>query len=283
MSSILAVMVVYKHAIADLATIRSLVAAAPAGLAGRRFKLVIYDNSPERQPPALGWPFPTEYVHNPANPGVARAYNHAAAIARDEGFDFLLLLDHDSAFTAEYLRRLVETLDAHAGADDIVAFVPRMFHGERLFSPSRVLWGGIHRPIDQSHVGVYRGDIMAIGSCTVVRRSFMEGLGGFNEVFWLDCLDRWLFHMIHARGRQVYVLDAAVRHELSIFDFDRLMNEQRYRNQLTYETLFMRSYRSRLENLVFRVRLLKRALVLLFAARNARYCMITLKHLLAPR
>lgn len=283
MSSILAVMVVYKHALTDLATIRSLVAAIPAALAVRRFKLVIYDNGPEAQPHREAWPFPSEYVHDATNPGVARAYNHAARIARDEGYEFLLLLDHDSAFGEEYLGRLADALDAHQGAEDIVAFAPRMYHGDRLFSPSRVLWGGIHRPIPEAHVGVYHGDIMAIGSCTVVRRSFIDALGGFNELFWLDCLDRWLFHMIRASGKQVYVLDVAVHHELSIFDFDRLMNEQRYRNQLKYETLFMRTYRTPAENLVFRLRLLKRALKLLVSASNPRYFGITLKHLLTLR
>jgi hypothetical protein len=108
----------------------------------------------------------------------------------------------------------------------------------------------------------------------------LQAIGGFNEVFWLDCLDRWLFLTIDNMGGKVYVSDSIIEHEVSVMNFDKHMNEKRYHNILKYETLFMKSYKSRMENYVFFSRLIKRAACLFFTASDKKYSLMVLRHLI---
>jgi len=215
------------------------------------FKLIIYDNSFTKQSISINLPFEYEYVHNPANVGVAKAYNYALNIAKNNNYDWLLLFDQDSSFPKNYISTLFNTCQNINPNEKIVACVPKVFHNNIFFSPSRVLWGGIHRPIDKNHKGICNFEIMAIGSGALIRKSFILSIQGFNETYWLDCLDRWLFNTIYSEGKKVYVINLIIKHNLSIFNFDKHVTEHRYLNQLKYETLFMQSYKTKSENYFF--------------------------------
>ena len=245
------------------------------------FKLIIYDNSPEPHSRSLAIPFEHEYVHNPANEGVSAAYNYALQVAKREDYDWLLLLDQDTDLPEDYISALGEIVSSSARDENVAAIVPRVFHKGKFFSPSRVLFGGIHRPIDARHKGICDFQATTIGSGVLLRRSFIEKAGGFSLVYWLDCLDHWIFNAIHSLGEKVYVADLSIEHELSVLDYDNLVTEQRYSNILKYETMFMRSYKSRLENYFYLIRLLKRTLALLFTVRNKKYSAMTFAYLLS--
>lgn len=281
MINLLAVIVIYNKEIEKSKTINSLLSAVNLNRHGifKQFKLIIYDNSTYKQKISIEFPFKYQYTHNKKNEGVAKAYNFACEVAMKENYEWIMLLDQDSTLHENYFTMISDALEKNHNNIDIVAFVPKIFHGKTMFSPAKVLWGGVHRHIDVSHVGVYPKEIMSIGSCTVVRSSFIFEIGDFNEEFWLDCLDRWLFKTIYSRGKKVFVIDAFVTHELSVLDFNNLMNEKRYINQLKYETIFMKSYKSTFENIFFLVRLLRRAFVLLIVAKNKKYFKITLNQL----
>lgn len=279
---LLAVVVVYNCEIEKSKTINSLLLAAKKKYNSifDIFKLIIYDNSEREQVLSISLPFKSSYVHSKTNGGVAKAYNYAYKIAKEENYDWLMLLDQDSLLNEDYFIKIRDVLEEINHRTNIVACVPKMLHGNKFFSPAKVLWGEIHRHIDISYVGVSEKEIMAIGSCAVVRTSFIDEINGFNELFWLDYLDQWLFHTIYSRSKLVYIVDTYVKHELSIFNFNELMNEQRYKNQLKYETIFMKNYTTKLENMFFLLRLFRRSFILSLVARNKNYFKITIKHLI---
>jgi len=165
--------------------------------------------------------------------------------------------------------------------ENVAAIVPKVFHKGVFFSPSRVLFGGIHRPIDVNHKGICDFQVTTIGSGVLLRSSFIEKAGGFSSVYWLDCLDSWIFNAIHSSGGKVYVAELPIEHELSVLDYDNLVTEQRYANILKYETMFMRSYKSRLENYFYLIRLLKRSLTLLLTVKKKKYALLTFEHLIS--
>jgi len=280
--AILSILVMYKCAVEESKTIASLLQAyEQSPQAFGSFKLVIYDNSPESQSASLAIPFEHEYVHNPANEGVSAAYNYALQVAKEEDYEWLLLLDQDTCLTEGYIWAIGNIASGIDPDENVAAIVPKVFHKGVFFSPSKVLFGGIHRPIDVNHKGICDFQVTTIGSGVLLRSSFIEKVGGFSSVYWLDCLDSWIFNAIHSSGGKVYVTELSIEHELSVLDYNNFVTEQRYANILKYETMFMRSYKSRMENYFYLIRLLKRALTLLCTVKNKRYSAMTFSHLLS--
>ena len=154
-----------------------------------------------------------------------------------------------------------------------------MRYKKTFFSPAKDLFGGIIRPIDMRHKGICAFKVFATGSGSAIKVSFLQSIGGFNELYWLDCLDRWLFSTINNMGGKVYVSDSIVDHELSILNYDKFMDEQRYYNILKYEAIFMKSFHSKADNYLYYLRLLKRTVNLFITVKNKRYSLMTLRHL----
>jgi len=279
--AICAILIVYNRKAEETGTMISLLrnhAKNPAAF--RDFSLVIYDNSPEaRKPDPASIPFESEYVHSAENKGLAAAYNYALRKAADTGRGWLLLLDQDSDLPEDFIADLSRELPLAEKDPAVSAVVPKMRYKDEYFSPSKDLFGGTARPIDMKQHGVCDFKVYAIGSACAIRTAFLQSIGGFNEFYWLDFLDRWLFAVIGARGSKVYVTDSVVDHELSILNYDKFMTEKRYANILKYETVFMREFKSRMEQYVYYLRLVKRVIYLFFTAENKNYSLMTLRHL----
>lgn len=278
--AICAILIVYNRRVEETKTVSSLLrnfAKSPAAFGD--FKLVIYDNSPETRKAALDLPFQSEYVHSAENKGLAAAYNYALRKAAETGRGWLLLLDQDSDLPVDFIAGLARDLPLIEKDPAVSAVVPKMRYKDEYFSPSRDLFGGTVRPIDMNHKGICDFKAFAIGSGCAVRVSFLQGVGGFDEFYWLDFLDRWLFAVINERGGKVYVTDSVVDHELSVLDYDKFMTEKRYANILRYETVFMREHKPPIERFVYYLRLVKRIVYLFFTAGNKNYARMTLGHL----
>jgi len=244
------------------------------------FKLIIYDNSLLCQRTFLDIPFEYQYVHNPKNVGLAKAYNYALCVATESTYKWILLFDQDTKFGQNFLLELTSSAHDMEKDNSIVAWLPKAFYNNTLFSPSKMLWGGVNRPIDIQHIGICDFPVTTVGSGVLLRTSFLQVIGGFNEIYWLDCLDRWLFHLIYSLGKRVYITEAIIEHDLSVLDYNKFMTEPRYQNILKYEALFMKSYNSRYENYFLLIRLLKRTLILLVKAKNKQYAKITFYHII---
>lgn len=282
MTTISAILVIYNCNIEESNTLGSLLKNyAKHPRVFRDFRLIIYDNSLIEHKVSVTIPFTYEYIHDPSNRGLAVAYNYALKKSVQGADDWLLLLDQDSSLPADFINNLSCDLSNVGGNNAIIAVVPKMRYKNEIFSPTRVHFGGIVRAIDRRHRGICTfKNVFAIGSGCVIKGSFLQKIGGCNEVFPMDCLDRWLFYTINKMGGKVYVTDSVIDHEVSVMNYDKFMNEQRYLNILKYETLFMKTYASRIENYIFYLRLVKRAVYIFFTASDKKYSLMTLRHLI---
>lgn len=280
--NLLAVLVIYNCKIEEAKTLKSLLRNyAKNPRAFRNVRLIIYDNSLLEQSIHLTIPFEHQYIHDRNNEGLAVAYNYALNEAIKTSYAWLLLLDQDSSLPEDFIDNLSCDISIIDEDTTVTAVVPKMRYKKVIFSPTKVFFGGIVRAIDMRHRGICTfKNVFAIGSGCVIKVSFLQKIGGFNEVFWMDCLDRWLFLTINNMGGKVYVTDSIVEHEVSVMNYDKLMNEKRYYNILIYETLFMKSFTSRIENYIFYLRLIKRAVYLFFTVSDKKYSLMTLRHLM---
>jgi hypothetical protein len=221
--AIVAVLVVYQRQLDVIEGWPALLAAllGPARQSLCLRQIVIYDNSPEpRAKPIADIPGCT-YVHDRDNGGTAAAYTRAAAIARDSGVDWLLLLDQDTRLSADYFAALALALAGLPGAVP-GALVPWVVHGVTPISPARVTWFGSIAPLqrDSRPPGPPRLTAIASGSLLHVP-SFLELLP-LPTGLWLDYVDHWIFRCLQTRSRVVRVVDQVLQHDLSITNLGQI-------------------------------------------------------------
>jgi GT2 family glycosyltransferase len=268
------VVVLYKQNIVESKTFQTIKKTLLARDNGSHdIELIFYDNSPDKQelPSFEKGGIHTSYVHDPRNLGIATAYNHAWSIARENGSEWLLLLDHDTELTGIYIDEIFKLPDF---SKDVVAVVPKIISEQILISP---VYSQSLRPLVGEHPkeGLQQRSVMAINSGALISVAFLNELGGFNEDFPLDYLDHWLFYEIYANGNQVWVLDAMLEHELSVMDYSRV-SLQRYQSILKSEILFYKNYKTDLFP-AYRAQLAKRFLKQLLTVKNKNIAIYTLK------
>jgi GT2 family glycosyltransferase len=239
-------------------------------------RILLFDNSPEKQCCSLAPPW--DYYWSDSNLGLAGAYNFALSEARRVKCDWLLLLDQDSTLLPEFLSNLHAGLNAIQNDESVVACVPEVWMGNTPISPwIRKLFGNV--PFRRKGKFVPRG-IGAVNSGTCVRTSFVDGLGGFDQRFWLDFLDHWLFARIERSGNSISIADQRIEHDLSVRDYNNGVSLERYRNILKAENLFTGEYLERFGRLAFIGRLPFRALWQFACVRDKRIAFATISLLL---
>jgi len=259
---ILAVTALYKQAPSEshtLSTFFKILTENP-NLAGD-FSLLVYDNSPERHEIAAD--FALDYVHDPANGGLATAYNYALARAEQTGCEWLLLLDQDTTLTSGFFSELVACASGLQSQDQVAAIVPKLMVRGIMQSPAehfidylRHQFTGPLATFDQDFSGVPARRISAYNSGSTLRVSAVRSIGGFPADFWLDYLDHAVFHELATSGWKVYVLRAVLMHELAESD----LNSRplwRFRSALKAQSLFVKRAGNCSDRLLYRLWLLR--------------------------
>lgn len=258
---VLAVVVLYRIEPARSKTLNGLAQAfvLDASL-GEQIDVLVWDNAPtaldERSLPRA-----YTYRHATKNEGVSGAYNAAAAVARERGYSWLLLLDHDTSVTDGFLRGVL-TQVADADHDErVAAVVPYLYAGSFCLSPR--LWRfGRHVPLPRPAAAYTEyGEMFAANSGTLMRVNALEAIGGYSSRFWLDYSDIDVFHRLHARGFGVRIAgDLTLEHEVALLDYDARMTPARYATYLAAESDFLDLYRGPAERLVHLLRLAARVI-----------------------
>jgi len=278
--NVVVVVVLYNCLLSKSHTVQSLLA-MPFNRTSKGFNVnvIIYDNGLDCPQELLSSHDHIQYFASSVNEGLPAAYNYALKEAWEANAEWLLLLDQDTKLPADYFENLYEAVALHATDSKVVAAVPKMHYQDVFFSPSKVLYAGVMRPIERRFLGVYPKELFAIGSCSLLRVDFLREIGGFSQDYWLDSLDRWLYKKVHILKRRVLVTDIVVEHELSVMNFDKFISEARYENILKYESKFMINHCSFFENIIFRLRLFLRSIKLYLGSDNKNFALITAKHI----
>lgn len=267
------IVVIYKQKIEECKTFQTL--KKTLFLSNRNSEnvnIIIYDNSPEKQEfsPDHYKGIRLSYFHDSRNKGVTTAYNYAYSLAVENESEWLLLLDHDTELTSEYVEQImsIELKDLN-----IAAVVPKINSANQMISP---VYSNSLRPLQgkKPNVGIQKDPVMAINSGSLVRVLFLNEIRGFNEEFPLDYLDHWLFHEIYMRGYQVWLLNVSLEHELSVMDYSRV-SLKRYQSILESENKYYRYYQPDLYQ-HYRAQLAKRFIKQLLIVKNKKIALYTL-------
>lgn len=166
-----------------------------------------------------------ERIENPEN-GLARAYNIGIAAARAKGFNWVMLLDDDSALTPGMARTMLDAYNSARRADDIGMIVPTAYDtGAKSLLPHYRLWHGVfvYRSGFQGHATL-DDVISAYGSGSLIPLKTIERAGLFDEGYFIDYIDNEFCLRLRARGLRILaVRDAVLNHSIGNIETHRLM------------------------------------------------------------
>lgn len=230
-------------------------------------KLLVYDNSPESQSIVHpGDDRALQYIHDPSNPGVGKAYNVAGAMAREGGHRWLLLLDQDSAFPPHLFDAYAAAIEAFPHA---LVFGPMLFDHRGLLSPFRK-GKTSGRRLDQITPGLYSlNELAIINSGMLINVVAFQQANGYDERLPLDFSDIHFLGRLSRISADLVVVDFAVQHKHS----DKLQTG--YQEALQRFGYYLRAARvmGSLEHAGFsyRLRTLARAFKLTMRYRSLRF------------
>jgi GT2 family glycosyltransferase len=223
------------------------------------FSLVLYDNSPQPHTYAVAATFPIHFVHDPANGGLASAYNFALARAESEQCEWLLLLDQDTSPTREFIVELLEAASTLHSQPDVAAIIPKLMVNGVIHSPAIPFIAQLRRqfrpprqPIGRDVVGILQQPMCPYNSGSTLRVSAMRSVGGFPHEFWLDYLDHAVFHTLLLRGYRAYMMLATLVHDASYDNLDRVPF-WRLHNVLMAQSLHVKKSGNFADRLLYRV------------------------------
>lgn len=212
-ADVVAVAVTYRP---DEAAIADVLARAAAQVG----TLVVLDNdSPEVD--GAHWsarvPLPAgvELERSPANVGLGAAYNRAAAIARERGARYVLLLDQDSQLDEGCVDALLRHADARAARGPLGAVGPTFVDAR---SGERAPFVRFGFPLNHKVHAPPGGDVDAdflISSGSLIPLSALETAGAFDAGLFIDSVDmEWCFRAKAAGLQLVGVADARMLHTI---------------------------------------------------------------------
>ena len=242
--SILAILVLYRLAPdqspAFMTLVRAIHELSPGPVA-----CIVYDNSPEAHAvPQTS--FACEYRHDPANPGLAAAYQYALEQAHRVGIPWLLLLDQDTVLTTEYMAELVHAAGASEHSGSIAAIVPKLIQDDIVLSPH---WphGAAESGSLANRSGLLEPDLCVYNSGALLRVEAVRASGGFPQDFPLDYLDHAMFARLRVHGGRVFLLPVSLAHHLDSKAAnlgDELQTSTRLQGMLSAESRYYQQYGS---------------------------------------
>lgn len=200
-----AVLVVYKQKAAESSSWKSL----RATNAGCEMQWLVIDNSPT----AGGSPAKeVSYEHHPSNPGVSAAYLRGAEMARQNGCSWMLLLDQDSHFPADWFEQYAASLTEFPNATLLVPSVPA---GQKWMSPARYRWhrGWLNEPMP---IGLFQLRKYApINAGMLIQLKAYLKCGGHNPEVAVDFSDFAFLDRYQKQNQEAVLVNFELAHSLS--------------------------------------------------------------------
>lgn len=218
LSDILPVMVLYKCRCTEAAAYRTLIRT------GGFREFVVYDNSPySYRENGSDLPSGAVYVRDGNNGGLSKAYNHAAAYAREKGYSRLLLLDQDTVFDKD-------AAGIYAVADRSVSlWAPCMTTVKGSpFSPVYIR-GLRYKPVVLSPGRYSLKDYYVVNSGMCVSMEAFFQAGGYNGAVLLDFADFQFLSRLRKQSPDFELLPVRALQDFSNDETDSRVLLARYR------------------------------------------------------
>lgn len=235
--------------------------------------LIIYNNSHEIIIPQSKNHI---VINAETNEMLSGAYNFALNHANKNNYDWLLLLDQDTELTDDYFEKLYRFLSDNQDKN-IVAAVPFLRNKSKIISPNKLYFNFLRK--NTVKYGINSGHIVALNSLSLLRTDFMNAIGGFSSEFPLDMLDYWYYLQFYKHKKKIYVLDTALKHNLSIYNYDENITEERYAQLLNAERKYINEF-GKTELIIYKFHLVFRFLKQIITIKNKRFAYRTIKSIL---
>ena len=212
MHKILVIIVIYNKSIHDLNLIQNINENNDKDL-----DIFIYDNSPNPQNIPTIDGINIYYEHDKKNSGVSRAYNQGAVKAQELGKDIILLLDQDTNFRFQYLKKYLLLYNQY-GNEYIYAPIISDQSNTKIYSPSYMQnFVGKALPINEfEYMEKYNlTDKSAINSGLMLPLTAFKKIGGFNEKIKLDFSDIYFIEKYKTINIDIILLDIYIEHSIS--------------------------------------------------------------------
>jgi len=273
-SRILVVLVLYKRAPDEsesFTSLRNILQKRPELAVNTT--LLVYDNSPEAHTlPQM--PMATRYVSNPANPGLAEAYNSGLRLANEEGIEWLLLLDHDTLLTEAYVEELSDLISSLTEMEPAACIiVPKLVYsrrGRRAVHSPHFMPRLTHHGVELDFRGIAADELSGFNSATTLRVRDLEALGGFPIHYSMEFLDHVVFHALQKAGGKIWVMNSLLQHDLSATNLEKNVSLLRYKKILYAERDFHMQMGA-IDRTWYRLRRLKQGLGHLAKTKDKRY------------
>lgn len=254
MNQILLVIVLYKCALKDSHSYRSLLSRYDA------LSIFVYDNSPFSQQIKRDR---AEYVHAPENQGLSVAYNAACKYAKENGYDWMLLLDQDTDFSNISLDDYINAINAN---EDVKMIAPKVRAGNKYMSPIKV-WHHIavlQESVPSGMIPLRKYIPINSGMCVNIKA--MMKCGGYNEDVFLDYSDHEFVRRFRKHYPTAYILDKEIHQNFSVVSDDKNLSINRYKLYCKSIRACERSGHS--DNFWYFILVLKRGLSICFRKRT---------------
>jgi len=185
LKSIFGVVVLYNSKFEDTITYKSISQALTAF--ETPLEILLYDNSPQPQHNEEYFEdhnFKMHYIHNASNPGVGKAYNTGAKLAKKIGKNWLLLLDQDTEFPNTIFDAYFKGIE-NSPSTKLIAPILHLSNGS-IFSPSRYIFNrGFSKKSVKPGINSLKFS-SPVNSGLLVDVGAFEEAGGYNEKIKLD-------------------------------------------------------------------------------------------------
>lgn len=183
--------------------------------------IYIYDNSPEGQVVERD---NVIYIHDSKNSGLGVAYNKAAKYAKENGYEWLLIMDQDTTFPPNTLANYKEAIHENP---EIMLFAPIHKIAANIYiSPTHYRFKTSH-PESRARTGLLLfKDAAPINSGMLINVEAFYKVGGYDEEVILDFSDirfiekfRKYYSSFYAIGKIVCLQDFSMNEQ----DINKLM------------------------------------------------------------
>lgn len=218
MKEVLAVLVLYKCKLEDSQAFNSLCVSLEC--AGKILDILVYDNSPVAQYAEKKFcrkNISIDYISDPSNPGVSKAYNTAASLAKEKGKKWLLLLDQDTCFPLNAM----EQYKVFIHQQEQIIGAPVLWTGTSCVSPCKFRWGR-GKALKNYRIGKNSLKHRSLlNSGLIIPLDLFYKTEGYNEKIALDFSDHYFIKAVEKYAPYFCLLDILCVHDLSAQEFDK--------------------------------------------------------------
>ncbi len=206
------------------------------GVADYTLQIVVVDNGSSQSINKLKKEKEITLIHNKKNLGFAGGNNVGIKCALENGADYVMILNNDTVVNEDLVVQLIKVADLHKDAGILspkIYFAPGFeFHKDRYEKDEqgKVIWyaGGImdwdnvlgsNRGVDEVDIGRYNKieeTDFATGACILIKRQVLEGVGFFDEKYFMYLEDADLALRAKKAGWKVlYVPNSHLWHKVA--------------------------------------------------------------------